>query len=101
MNFVEGVHKEQDNQKGFVPSSKELHEYSEEQTEIGKLFQKDLQDLELWKNNLLQKCEARESAGEDCSYLRRIIEDEYTEKKIELHERVHYVDRSAKHKKAS
>lgn len=93
LNFGEGVHTEQESQKGFIPSSKELHEYSEEQTEIGKLCQRDLQDLELWRNNLLQKCEAHECAGKDCDDLRRIIEDEYIEKKIELHERVHYEDR--------
>ncbi|HCC04680.1 TPA: hypothetical protein DEP58_00040 [Patescibacteria group bacterium] len=95
MNFGEGVQKERESQKVFVPSGEEQNESSVDKTETDEIFQKDLQALEQWRNDLLQKCEVLESLGLDCKNLRQIIDDEYTDKKIELHERVHYVDHSA------
>lgn len=95
MKIGEGIQNEKESQKGFVPSSKESQEYSEQQTESSKTYQKELQDLELWRNDLLQKCEAYERAGKNCVAVRQAIEDEYFEKKYELLQRAYYLEYSA------
>ncbi|KKS29796.1 MAG: hypothetical protein UU89_C0017G0036 [Parcubacteria group bacterium GW2011_GWC2_42_11] len=94
MNFREEVFRAQNDEHDSAPNREERNEFSEEQQEIIEMYQQELRDLETWRNELLQKCEANERDGKDCNALRQVIEDEYFEKELELRQRAHYAEHS-------